>query len=226
MNSEIKDKAEIIMAEIYFNVLEVQKVISWAKLVRSMGFNSLASFLIVNNANRSDEEIVRLFLELKSELQIETTNNPEFFYKKYALYVAVQYLKKELKSEKALNKILIITQEADDKDHYLEFVNFCMKYNILERHLKFKNLKNIQTSKAMNELDSIFLHFAEKTHELRLRIQLNKRSLHQLIEARHIDNEVYDDLSLIIIDDILANKGIGKAKIKSILKKIKSERRN
>lgn len=224
MNPEIKNQAEIILAQIYFDHVDIEEIIKWTRLVRSSGFKSLAIYLILNQANRTEKETIKLFLELKSELKIETKNNPESFFKKYALDIAVKYLTDELNAQDTIKKLLRITRESEDKDHYYPIVEFCFKHDILERNIKLKNIAVLKSKEVIQEFNSIILLFAESCHDLNLRVQLSKSSIYQLVEAKYLKSNQYEKLSLLIIDDIILSRGIRKRKINRIIKEFRSKR--
>lgn len=222
MKSNVIKSAQIIFSKIYFEDITDYEIINWIKKAKETGFNTQNIELALNGTQRTKLEIIKLFLVIIKELNINNTKSPEELFINYAMHIACSYLDDEIIAKKAIHKLLIVTQNSENKDNFYPFIEFCLKHNILLRNLEFINTKILNKKIVINELDEIFLKFAENNHQLKLRQQLEKRSINQIIFARYHDSAVYDRLSIFIMDDIISKCGLDKSEIDDIIKQIKN----
>ena len=222
MKSLITYDTHLILSRIYFNDVKLIEIKGWAINAKANGINEELLSGLLKPKRMHKEEVIKLFLSTIKVLKIKSPKSLNELFKLYSIDISMRYLSEKIEPKLALNKILTVLKESNEKDKYLKFIDFCHQYKLLGEDLKV-NVHKAKLNRFKDELDSIFLEYVETNYHLRLRTQLEQKSNKQLVYDRYYDFKKYIKMSLLIIDDILRQRGISQKHIDELKESIDEE---
>ena len=214
-------EAQILVAKLYFGDFKVPELIAWARKAKRLRYKSEELTKLSKATRHTREEVIKIFLDAVQSLDLNVVESGSDIFIFRNIDIAIQFLLGKLTPTKALEKTFHLIQESEDKDIYLDFVQFVNSHSIRYEDDEIKLPHRFLAPKVKKELKQIYLAFAEKHYHLKLRNQLKRRSTKQLVFAKYKNSKVYNKLALIIIDDILRIRKVTKKQIENILADLK-----